>query len=264
MMTNMWCMLFISIVWANFSTINSVRVCEPGTFGWHCKFSCYCAEGSCDPITGTCPSGCQRNRYGPGCQLLSAFRYSVEAHGYQGSTDRTADGEKCVMWNNTVFVVMYGLKSSDFPDQAIPGAFCRNPLNLIFRGLEGRGPWCFTNFMEKTKFYGSCDIPVRGCDSGRFGELCEFECHCKYESPCTPMGICPSGCHPGWLKSTCQTLHQISQLRNSTLSEIINYTHELTVPRTSTLPESVNYSKIHCPFFYTNNWYMQSELKGSR
>ncbi|XP_062609607.1 scavenger receptor class F member 1-like, partial [Saccostrea cucullata] len=181
------------------------RVCEPSTFGWHCKFACHCREGSCDPINGTCPSGCKENRYGPGCQLLSVFRYSVDAYGYQGSTDRTADGEKCVTWNNTLLIAMYGVKSSDFPDEAIPGAVCRNPKNPKLRGLEGRGPWCFINFMEKTDFYGSCDIPVRGCDSGRFGELCEFECHCKNESPCTPMGICPSGCHPGWLNSTCQT-----------------------------------------------------------
>ncbi|XP_061192574.1 receptor-type tyrosine-protein phosphatase kappa-like [Saccostrea echinata] len=195
----------ILIFLAHISTLSSVRVCEPGTFGWHCKFSCYCAEGSCDPVTGACPSGCKQNRYGPGCQLLSVFRYSVDAHGYQGNTDRTVDGEECVPWNNTVFIAMYGLKSSDFPDKAIPGAVCRNPLNPKMNGLEGKGPWCFTNFIEKSKYFGSCDIPLRGCDSGRFGEMCEFECHCKDEDSCTRLGTCPSGCHPGWLNTTCQT-----------------------------------------------------------
>ena len=49
-----------------------------------------------------------------------------------------------------------------------------------------------------------------GCDPGRFGEMCEFECHCKNEEPCSRLGSCPSGCHPGWVNTTCQTRKLLS------------------------------------------------------
>ena len=41
-----------------------------GKFGWQCKFDCRCKNGEdCDKVTGQCDSGCQRGRYGIGCQF---------------------------------------------------------------------------------------------------------------------------------------------------------------------------------------------------
>lgn len=54
-----------------------------------------------------------------------------------------------------------------------------------------------------------------GCDSGRFGEMCEFECHCKDEKSCGRLGTCSSGCHPGWMNTTCQTSKTTQQILHS-------------------------------------------------
>lgn len=206
-MSNKWFIIFILLFLVHLISISSARVCLEGKFGWHCKFSCYCAEGDCDFDTGYCPLGCKKNRYGPGCQLLSVYRYSKLAHGYLGNTDRTESGKQCVPWNSTVFVEFYGLKASYFPDKEIPGAVCRNPQDqsLDKLGLIDKGPWCFTNYIENSNYMDSCNLPLRGCDPGRFGEMCEFECHCMNEEPCSQLGSCSRGCHPGWMNTTCQT-----------------------------------------------------------
>ncbi|XP_052709180.1 scavenger receptor class F member 1-like [Crassostrea angulata] len=187
--------------------IKTAQVCPLGKFGWHCKFSCFCAGGDCDSDTGHCPSGCKNDRYGPGCQLLSVYRYSKLAHGYLENMDRTESGKQCVQGNSTVFVKCYGLHASYFPDKKIPGAVCRNMLDKVLNrlGPKDKGPWCFTNYSEDSNFMESCDLPLQGCDPGKFGEMCEFECHCKNEEPCFYLGSCPHGCHPGWMNTTCQT-----------------------------------------------------------
>lgn len=93
---------------------------------------------------------------------MSVFRYSEKAHGYLGNTDRAMNGDKCLPWNNPVFLEFFGLKAADFPDKDIPGAVCRNPVNNINTGLTDKGPWCFTGLIDKPNYMSSCDIPLRG------------------------------------------------------------------------------------------------------
>ncbi|KAK3090599.1 hypothetical protein FSP39_012997, partial [Pinctada imbricata] len=182
--------------------------CPDGKFGWKCKFTCYCANTTeaCGKSKGDCLSGCRSNRYGPGCQLLTAFKYDVRGHGYRGKESFTEDGTKCDSWNKEVYVKLYSLKPEQFPDNEIPGAVCRNPENSNLRfGEAKRGPWCFTDssFLYKR----SCDISQIDCSDGRFGTDCAMECHCaNVTEVCNKkIGTCSvSGCHPGWIGTSCQ------------------------------------------------------------
>lgn len=42
------------------------------------------------------------------------------------------------------------------------------------------------------------------CDTGWFGNRCQFQCHCSGPPDCTFDGFCQSGCDPNWFGPACQ------------------------------------------------------------
>ena len=67
--------------------VDYMDACIDGYFGHYCAFSCACKGGEvCNKITGSCPSGCRDNRWGPGCQLEHTCYYNHKgASVYEGN-----------------------------------------------------------------------------------------------------------------------------------------------------------------------------------
>ena len=53
--------------------------CPLGHFGVNCDDECHCKDvtEACNPLTGSCPSGCDRHWTGPGCQGIAEYLLSV-------------------------------------------------------------------------------------------------------------------------------------------------------------------------------------------
>ena len=46
-------------------------------------------------------------------------------------------------------------------------------------------------------------VPANTCESGSFGQNCQFECHCAEGSTCSE-GECSNGCADQWEGHKCQ------------------------------------------------------------
>ncbi|KAK2155909.1 hypothetical protein NP493_2025g00007 [Ridgeia piscesae] len=175
------------------------KYCKAGYFGWRCRFQCYRCP-TCDSVTGKCPSPCKNNRWGVGCMLSSGCYYDEEkGRHYMG---RTSGGYTSGKWHSCISWIQQNRKpDSWFPDgsRSAAGHYCRNP--DTYKG----GPWCYNNTRHN---WLDCRLNHCLCDSGRFGVICEKECHCNDENEnCqnnSPKGRCNSGCAPHFKGHICQ------------------------------------------------------------
>ena len=55
-----------------------IAECMSGYFGYRCRFQSLCKKGDvCDPVTGECPQGCPRDKWGFGCLLGELFLFNL-------------------------------------------------------------------------------------------------------------------------------------------------------------------------------------------
>lgn len=191
--------------------VADTRGCSAKYFGWKCKFRCACiGDESCDKETGACPNGCKEDRYGPSCLLDSNCFYDKTGINYMGNKHVNKDGTECLKWSDPRVIKAGGYKEDSFPDNSYPNNFCRNPRSLE-NGWESGSqmPWCYILKEvdgKKEITYSFCRLFSVKCMSGRFGDNCLEECHCRNETEaCDAIaGTCKSGCHAGWLGASCK------------------------------------------------------------
>lgn len=62
---------------------------------------------------------------------------------YIGDVGRTGSGEKCLNWDDQRVIETKKVYSkNNFPDNEIPGPFCRNPLDPVAMAYSN-SPWCY-------------------------------------------------------------------------------------------------------------------------
>ncbi|XP_064605996.1 receptor-type tyrosine-protein phosphatase alpha-like [Liolophura sinensis] len=187
------------VVFVCILTYSQADECVDGYFGWKCKFQCQCANNDvCDKVTGECPNGCATDKYGTNCLLSSNCIYDQFGRNYTGFHS-SAGGRVCLRWDSN-FVKQRGFRPEQFPDGKFPKNYCRNPGRHT-----SHVPWCFTSESAEVP-WTYCTIKRCDCDDYRFGDSCLSECHCHNpdEACHKSLGICQSGCAPGWTGIDCQ------------------------------------------------------------
>ncbi|CAC5359746.1 unnamed protein product [Mytilus coruscus] len=123
--------------------------------------------------------------------------YNGQAKNYMGTLAVTNNNYTCQRWE-THEPHDHFYTETDFPEQTIPENYCRTT------PVSAR-PWCYTT--NKYKRWEYCYINNCNCSSGRFGNNCEYECHCADQSEACEItnGKCSSGCAQGWNGFNCQT-----------------------------------------------------------
>ncbi|XP_052089798.1 cell death abnormality protein 1-like [Mytilus californianus] len=152
---------------------------------------------ACNKKTGKCPGGrCAEGFWGPRCQLSNNCFYNGQAISYMGTESVTEYNDTCQRWE-TQEPHSHDYKVTDFPEQTMPENYCRTTPDY-FR------PWCFTT--NETVRWDDCYITNCNCAAGRFGNNCEYECHCEDQSEACEsiIGKCSSGCAQGWDGFNCQ------------------------------------------------------------
>uniref|UniRef100_A0A2C9KYD7 EGF-like domain-containing protein n=1 Tax=Biomphalaria glabrata TaxID=6526 RepID=A0A2C9KYD7_BIOGL len=75
-------------------------------------------------------------------------------------------------------------------------------------------------------FMGNTFVLTQGCDSGWFGDKCQYQCHCV--SKCNTSGDCTDNkCSPGWFGYKCQyrdLVHLSTRRINKTIANNKNKT----------------------------------------
>ncbi|KAH3848630.1 hypothetical protein DPMN_091010, partial [Dreissena polymorpha] len=172
--------------------------CPDGSFGYNCKFRCRCQDDEpCDKVTGYCYNACATGFWGPGCQLSNNCFYNGQPNLYAGAVSHTKNLYVCQRWDSQA-PHRHSYSAVDFPDAAVPENYCRTT-------KDSSKPWCYTT--DGRQRWEHCSVNNCNCPLGRFGDNCQNECHCLEpgERCDTIMGICKSGCAPGWTGYDCQT-----------------------------------------------------------
>ncbi|KAK3576165.1 hypothetical protein CHS0354_016972 [Potamilus streckersoni] len=178
--------------------IDLLRRCPDGSFGYKCRYRCRChRDDVCGKVSGECQSGCTNGYWGPGCQLSNSCFYNGQPRLYQGTLSVTANLYICQSWGSQT-PHRHSYDDKDFPDEKLPDNYCRTT-------KDSSRPWCYTT--EKDKRWEHCNVNNCNCPAGRFGHNCIKECHCQdsNEACHSIMGICETGCAPGWTGFDCQT-----------------------------------------------------------
>ncbi|XP_053394687.1 protein draper-like [Mercenaria mercenaria] len=193
----------------NTVVVEALKCDEQGKFGWRCRFTCNCIDGSeCEKETGHCKEGCAEGFYGTGCQFKNEYIYGREqGKGYMGKVDETGDNKKCLSWDDPkVTAKQKDYRKNNFPDEEIPGPYCRNPLDPEILAYS-KSPWCYTlNNKTKQVEFGHCSqLKVTVCPDYLFGDKCDKECHCSNETEICQKdtGYCKQNCHAGWMGIGC-------------------------------------------------------------
>ncbi|VDH95157.1 FMS-like tyrosine kinase 1 [Mytilus galloprovincialis] len=133
------------------------------------------------------------------CNISSCINncyYNGQIYDYMGTKAVTEHNKTCQRWemqepHRHNYIV------TDFPDPTMPENYCRAT-------KDSRRPWCYTT--DKDKRWEYCNISHCYCPYRRFGNNCEYECHCADQSEdCDGVfGKCSSGCADEWEGLNCQ------------------------------------------------------------
>lgn len=74
--------------------------------------------------------------------LVNSFIYDPNGRFYSGTINRAESGKPCQPWRTLSIALYFNYTGSQFADQFIPGAVCRNPIIVT---IHKTSPWCFTN-----------------------------------------------------------------------------------------------------------------------
>ncbi|XP_041359713.1 receptor-type tyrosine-protein phosphatase kappa-like [Gigantopelta aegis] len=199
----------ILLVCVFIAAVLTESTCPLNKYGWRCRFKCRCRNGTCDPQTGSCKSGCRSPRYGTSCQLKNQCLYDLHGVNYTGTWNKAKGNKVCIPWSDE-FVQKKGYTPDMFPDKKFPENYCRNPREK--NGKYSNMPWCYIA-RGGDKPFASCTAlkaatkSVCQCPDYMFGVNCAQQCHCRNESEVCDKryGNCGSGCAPGWSDFSCQT-----------------------------------------------------------
>ncbi|XP_059155559.1 uncharacterized protein LOC131940777 [Physella acuta] len=76
------------------------------------------------------------------------------------------------------------------------------------------------DIVKLTIFVGiSLRVSALGCESGWFGSMCQFKCHCKTNTQCDAKGLCPNGCDDGYFGEKCQYVDYYRPLDQNTYND---------------------------------------------
>ncbi|KAL4236973.1 hypothetical protein ACF0H5_005357 [Mactra antiquata] len=168
-----------------------LKECMKYWFGEECENTCNCEdhEEVCDDITGKCKTGCSPGWVGSGCQTACSQGYGPDCKFQCG---HCAPNTTC---NHVTGTCPQGCEAG------WTGMFCTSRCDNSKHGSN-----CNTSCGH---CYGidSCDVTTE-CKGGYYGRNCSFLCgHCKDGTVCDhKIGICPSGCKPGWQGVFCTVL----------------------------------------------------------
>ncbi|XP_059175741.1 multiple epidermal growth factor-like domains protein 10 [Physella acuta] len=178
-----------------------VFVCAPYTFGVDCSQECACLDPSeqCNPITGSCTSGCREGLTGTSCNKPCRGRYG---RGCRQVCGQCAGQQSCDPVSGVCSVgCAPGWAGARCQTACLPGTYGVDCVHECHRCLDnstcepenGTCPWrCEPGWQGQR-----CDQP---CGAGRYGQNCEFPCgHCYGTSVCdSKTGFCPLGCSSGY------------------------------------------------------------------
>ena len=71
-----------------------------------------------------------------------------------GKVGKTAENKTCLSWSDHS-VLQFGYKAEHFPDNKIPGPYCRNPLDPNTNAYAG-SPWCYVDGSGEDPKYSIC------------------------------------------------------------------------------------------------------------
>jgi hypothetical protein len=81
-----------------------------------------------------------------------------------GLIDRTGNNKKCLSWDDPkVIKERKTFRKNNFPDQEVPGPYCRNPLDPDHKAYSNF-PWCYTldNKTDTVEFDSCTQLIVTG------------------------------------------------------------------------------------------------------
>ncbi|XP_055887158.1 multiple epidermal growth factor-like domains protein 10 [Biomphalaria glabrata] len=178
-----------------------VFVCAPFTYGVDCSQECTCADPSeqCNPVTGSCISGCKDGWMGSACNKPCAGRYGRNCRQACGHCfgNQTCDH----VTGSCLKGCAPGWKGPRCKQDCDPGNYGVECIHQCHHCLDndtcdpssGECPWrCAPGWRGRR-----CDSE---CEPGFHGQSCEFRCgHCHGNSTCDATnGLCPVGCSSGY------------------------------------------------------------------
>ncbi|XP_062620720.1 multiple epidermal growth factor-like domains protein 10 isoform X3 [Saccostrea cucullata] len=188
--------------------------CSPDKFGIFCNETCgQCREepnkDSCDDVTGSCVSGCERGFSGRLCdEECNGTSFGYNCRETCSETCKwTTDGTR--LCNSSIghcYRCMAGKRGVYCKKDCMAMTYGENCSHTCGHCLNGSG----CNFVSGACAEG-CDAGYQGincnetCENKTFGSNCGEICgHCRNDTACDPFsGSCDSGCEPGYQGLTC-------------------------------------------------------------
>ncbi|XP_006812333.2 uncharacterized protein LOC102801023 [Saccoglossus kowalevskii] len=190
-----------------------VRSCPNGKYGDTCLFNCpTCYNGGiCNADTGECicPPGFTGDDCNTGCQYRGTWGKNCGRGCSSTNTDACRKRMFCVAdpYGCSCLASYTGLDcNTDCPDGKYGAGctqtcHCTQGCNKSDDDLLVSGE-CTTSGDTCDDGWGgeNCRVPS-ACPDGLYGELCNYNCHCKNNAPCDKnTGVCPNDdCAPGWI-----------------------------------------------------------------
>ncbi|XP_062577913.1 multiple epidermal growth factor-like domains protein 10 [Saccostrea cucullata] len=189
--------------------------CSPDKFGIFCNETCgQCREEpnkeSCDDVTGTCVSGCERGFSGRLCDEEcngTSFGYNCNETCCK-TCKWTANGIRlCNSSSGHCYSCVAGKRGVYCNEDCMSMTYGENCLHICGHCFNGSG----CNSVSGACAEG-CDAGYQGincnetCENKTFGSKCGEICgHCRNDTACDPFsGSCDSGCEPGYQGLTCK------------------------------------------------------------